>query len=119
MYTSYIGKKFLQIYRKKENKPDDYTALQFFDEEFFPLFFTDNSHLMHVGNSPFFQKPKDEDVQRFGSKSLAQYNNLINAVNNEEPNMSTFVGFAAKDIEGTTSGQLTSIHGLARHLELV
>jgi hypothetical protein len=109
MYTSYIGKKFLKLYREKYNKPDDYTARQFFDEFFFPLFFKDESHLMHVGNSPFFQKPKEEDVKKYGSKSLAQYQNLAYAIDNEPPNMAIYVGFAAKDVEGTTSGQLTTI----------
>jgi hypothetical protein len=110
MYTSYIGKKFLKIYREHYDKPDDYSARQFFDERLFPLFFDDPQHLMHVGNSPFFQKPKDEDVAKHGSKALAQYNNLVTAIENEPPSMAIYVGFAAKDVEGTTSGQLTSIN---------
>ncbi|HWK02098.1 MAG TPA: hypothetical protein VNS58_00605 [Puia sp.] len=109
MYTSYIGKKFLKLYREKYNKSNAYTARQFFDEILFPLFFDDEKHLMHVGNSPFFQKPKESDVIKYGKKSLAQYNNLINAIEIEPPNMAIYVGFAAKDVEGTTSGQLTSI----------
>jgi hypothetical protein len=75
----------------------------------FPLFFDNEQHLMHVSNSPFFQKPLQDDVDKYGSKSLAQYANLKNAILNEPPNMSIYVGFAAKDIEGTTSGQLTDI----------
>ena len=110
MYTSYIGKKFLKLYREKYNKPDDYSARQFFDEVQFPLFFQDNSHLLHVGNSPFFQKPKEEDIVKHGGKSLAQYNNLANNIENDTPNMGIYVGFAAKDMEGTTSGQLTSMN---------
>jgi hypothetical protein len=109
MYTSYIGKKFLQLYRKKENKPDDYSARQFFDEVMFPLFFIDNSHLLHVGNSPFFQKPKDDDVKKHGSKSLAQRNNLINEIAKGQPSGAIYVGFGAKEIQATSSGQLTSI----------
>jgi len=109
MYTSYIGKKFLGLYRQKYGKSDDYSAEQFFEEVMFPLFFEDEHHLMHVSNSPFFQKPKPEDVKKHGNKSLAQYANLKTAIANEAPNMSIFVGFAAKDIEGTTSGQLTDM----------
>jgi hypothetical protein len=110
MYTSYIGKKFIELYKQKYNKPDGYSAQQFFDEVVFPLFFDDELHLMHVSNSPFFQKPKQEDVEKHGSRSKAQYANLKTAIENEIPNMSIFVGFAAKDIEGTTSGQLTDIN---------
>lgn len=107
MYTSYIGKKFLRLYN--ERNKTEYTAEQFFDEVFFGLFFTDESHLMHVGNSPFFQKPKESDVVLHGSKSLAQLANLKSNIQNDVPNMSIFVGASAKDIGGTTSGQVSSI----------
>ncbi|WP_407405577.1 hypothetical protein [Chryseobacterium sp.] len=107
MYTSYIGKKFLKLYNEKNKK--DFTAEQFFDEVFFGLFFTDESHLMHVGNSPFFQKPKESDVVLHGSKSLAQLANLKSNIQNDTPNMSIYVGSSAKDIGGTTSGQVSSI----------
>lgn len=109
MYTSYIGKKFLKCYKDAHQKTDDYSAQQFFDEVMFPLFFDDEKHLMHVSNSPFFQKPRQEDIDKYGSKSHAQYAKLKNAIENEPPNMSIYVGFAAKDIEGTTSGQLTDM----------
>lgn len=107
MYTSYIGKKFLEIYNEKENK--NLSAEEFFNGIFFKLFFTDDAHLMHVGNSPFFQKPKAEDVNKFGGKSLAQLNNLKNAIAMDTPNMSIFVGSSAKDVGGTTSGQVSDI----------
>ncbi len=107
MYTSYIGKKFLKFYNEREGK--SFSAEEFFDQEFFSLFFNDEKHLMHVGNSPFFQKPKEEDIRKYGSKSLAQYNNLKEAVENDPPNMSIFVGSAAKEIGGTTSGQVSNI----------
>lgn len=107
MYTSYIGKKFLKVYNEREDK--NLTAEEFFNEIFFPLFFQDDSHLMHVGNSPFFQKPKNEDVVQYGGKAKAQLNNLKTAILADTPNMSIYVGSAAKDIQGTTSGQITSI----------
>ena len=107
MYTSYIGKKFLKIYNEKMNT--DVSAEEFFDRIFFNLFFNDERHLIHVSNSPFFQKPKDEDVKKYGSKALAQYNNLKVAMASDEPNMSIFVGYAAKDVAGTTSGQISDM----------
>ena len=109
MYTSYIGKKFLQYYKKRENKPDDYSAKSFFDEILFPLFFDDEGHLMHVGNSPFFQKPKDEDVKQYGDKARAQYSNLVREVENGSPSGAIYVGFAAKEIKATTTGQITNM----------
>jgi hypothetical protein len=107
MYTSYIGKKFLKLYNEKSGT--ELSAEVFFNDYFFELFFTDEAHLMHVGNSPFFQKPKEDDVKKYGSKSLAQLENLKQNILNDVPNMSIFVGAAARDIGGTTSGQVSSI----------
>lgn len=108
MYTSYIGKKFLKLYNEREGT--NLSAEEFFEKVFFPLFFDDDRHLLHVGNSPFFQKLKEEDIKKYGSKSLAQYNNLKKAIKNDIPNMSIFVGSAAKDVKGTTSGQVSNIN---------
>lgn len=107
MYTSYIGKKFLRLYNERCGKT--ITAEEFFDKEFFPLFFNDERHLMHVSNSPFFQKPKPIDIEKFGSKSLAQYDNLKTAIESDIPNMSIYVGAGSKDINSTTSGQISNI----------
>ncbi|MDX9798924.1 MAG: hypothetical protein RBT05_08720 [Bacteroidales bacterium] len=107
MYTSYIGKKFLTLYNNENGT--NYSAEEFFDEVFFKLFFTDEAHLMHVGNSPFFQKPKEEDVSKHGGRSLAQYANLRANIEEDIPNMSIYVGAQARDIFGTTSGQVTDM----------
>jgi len=110
MYTSYIGKKFLHHYKKRYKKDENYSAAQFFEEVFFPLFFRDESHLMHVGNSPFFQRPREEDVARHGSKSQAQFQNLKNKIRSGVPSGATYVGFAAEEIQATSSGQLTNMN---------
>lgn len=110
MYTSYIGKKFLKLYREKEKKPHDYSAKQFFDEVFFPLFFDDEKHLMHVGNSPFFQKPTEEAVKMYGSRAIAQLSNLRKKVELGIPSGSIYVGYGAEEIQATSSGQISSIN---------
>lgn len=107
MYTSYIGKKFLQLYNQKEQK--SYSARTFFDEVFFPIFFDDEKHLMHVGNSPFFQKPSAKAMEGGLTKAQAQLKKLHQDIQSEAPNMAIFVGYAAKDMNGTTSGQLSNI----------
>lgn len=108
MYTSYIGRKFLKLYNNEHGT--NYSAEEFFDEVFFQLFFTDEAHLMHVGNSPFFQKPKKSDVVKHGGRSLAQYANLKTNIEDDIPNMSIYVGSSAKDVLGTTSGQVTDMN---------
>lgn len=110
MYTSYIGKKFLKAYKEKKNKPESFSAKEFFENELFPLFFQDESHLMHVGNSPFFQKTKEEDNIKFGSKSLAQLNNLQRKIEAGVPSGSIYVGYGAEEIQATSSGQVTSLN---------
>lgn len=109
MYTSYIGNKFLAIYRERNRLPEDYTAKQFFDEVLFPLFFDDEEHLMHVGNSPFFQKPTKKAVDEHGSKSKAQLFNLRSKIEEGIPSGAIYVGYGAESVEATSSGQMTSM----------
>lgn len=109
MYTSYIGNKFLKIYRERNSRADDYTARQFFDEEMFPLFFDSEQHLMHVGNSPFFQKPTKKAVEEHDSKAKAQLYNLRTKIESGVPSGAIFVGYGAENIEATSSGQITSM----------
>ncbi len=109
MYTSYIGNKFLKIYRKKKKLPNEFTARQFFDEVLFPLFFDNEQHLMHVGNSPFFQKPTKKAVEEHGSKAKAQLYNLHTKIGEGIPSGSIFVGYGAENVVATSSGQITSM----------
>lgn len=109
MYTSYIGKKFLGIYRQRKNLPDEYSAQEFFDEVLFPLFFDDEEHLMHVGNSPFFQKPTKNAIEEHGSKAKAQLFNLRTKIAEGIPSGAIFVGYGAETVEATSSGQVTSM----------
>lgn len=111
MYTSYIGAKFLEIYNRRESK--NYSAEEFFDKVLFPIFFGDERHLMHVSNSPFFQKPSDKDLKGSGlTKSEYQYQRLREKIANiaeTGADMSFYVGFTANGPDQTTSGQVTSL----------
>jgi len=108
MYTSYIGRRLLSAYN--ERMGSRLSAKAFFDTIFFPLFFDSEEHLMHVSNSPFFQKPSKNALASGIPKSRLQLQKLHEDIDTEIPNMSIYVGFAAKDTEGTTSGQLTSMN---------
>lgn len=110
MYTSYIGKKFLKYYKEEYNKPDSYSAEEFFDEIMFPLFFNDERHLMHVGNSPFFQKVAENDRKIFGSKTKAQYNRFKEKISSGDFGGEVLVGYGSSDISATTSGQLSDLN---------
>lgn len=108
MQTAFIGKKFINYFNECYNK--QYTPKEFFIQEMFPLFFDDEHHLMHVGNSPFFHKANKEETEKFGNKSKAQLNKLIDKINNRQIGGSIYVGYGAEDINSTTTGQITSIN---------
>jgi hypothetical protein len=108
MYTSYIGKKFLRIYRSEYDKPDDYSAQQFFDEVLFPLFFNDEKHFLNVANSSFFQAV---------SNDLLNQGKTIHQIKQERfhenvkvgASLTTLVGYAAQGLKAGTSGQVSSL----------
>ena len=108
MYTSYIGKKFLDIYNKKEQK--NLSAKEFFNSVFFPIFFNDEKYLMHVENSPFFQPLNKEEkklVSETNSIAQIKLNKLHDKIVNDLPNGSIYVGYAASNIKSTTTGQIS------------
>ena len=108
MYTSYIGKKFLDIYNKKEQK--NLSAKEFFNSVFFPIFFNDEKYLMHVENYPFFQPLNKEEkklVSETNSIAQIKLNKLHDKIVNDLPNGSIYVGYAASNIKSTTTGQIS------------
>ncbi|HRI60773.1 MAG TPA: hypothetical protein PK228_13640 [Saprospiraceae bacterium] len=109
MYTSFIGKKFLDAWNAREGR--DLSARQFFDEIIFPVFFNDEKHLLHVSNSPFFQSLSAEAVASGRPEPEIRRENLHNSILTKNPNASIYVGFGAEDATATTSGQMTTMSG--------
>lgn len=108
MYTSYIGKKFLKLYNEKEGK--NYSAEEFFDKEFFPLFFDDNKHLMHVHGSTFFQSLDKKTLTENTRESLIRLNRLKKDVSKGRISGSMYVGYAAEGVSAVTSGQVSNLN---------
>ncbi|MGK0365519.1 MAG: hypothetical protein ACI85O_002585 [Saprospiraceae bacterium] len=54
MYTSTVGKTFLKEYNRRNKK--EYSAREFFDKVFHPLFFNHDKYLTWPQNSPFVQE---------------------------------------------------------------
>lgn len=119
MYTSYIGKKFLDYYKKEYQKPDDYTAERFFDEVMFPLFFDDEKHLMHVGNSPFFQKSTSIDINSYGTEAKAKYARFKSKLKDKDVGGEMLVGYGSSDLSATTSGQLSEMNIIIDREEII
>lgn len=107
MYTSYIGNKFIELYNKKMNS--DYTAESFFDEQFYPLFFNDERHLMHVHGSSFFQRVSKKDITKEKTKHQFRLERLKKSIEEGRVSGSNYVGFAAETPDAVTSGQTTDL----------
>jgi len=110
MYTSYIGSKFIELYNEKMNS--DYTPESFFDEQFFPLFFNDERHLMHVHGSSFFQKVSKKDLIGGKTKHQFRLERLKKSIDEGRLSGSTYVGYAAETEDAVTSGQMTNLFNL-------
>lgn len=107
MYTSYIGKKFLQLYNDREGT--DLTAESFFEEIFFDIFFNDPKHLMHVHGSSFFQKVSPKNLNKGETPEEFRLRRFQTDVRKGKISGSTFVGYAAETEEATTSGQVSTL----------
>jgi len=114
MYTQEIGRKFLSLYNKKTEK--NLSALEFFEEEFFPVLFDSEDHLqlMQVTNSSFFQKISKKDRTDKIRDSVIKKDRFLNDVEEVSKGKKTIsgavaVGFMAGDIDKGTSGQISSI----------
>lgn len=137
MYTSHIGKQFIQLYNRKNNT--QYTAKEFFNEVFYPLFYysEDYRFLQTVHSSTFSQihakyggikarirKEKNEQKKTMLEQELATLipsQVLSDALHTLESKISdgqfagnTFVGFGAQEYDNsgepnTTTGQVSNI----------
>ncbi|HKK44842.1 MAG TPA: hypothetical protein VJ964_04935 [Balneolaceae bacterium] len=115
MYTVEIGRQFLKYYNEKTG--NDYSALEFFEKEFFPVVFDveDHLHLMHVHGSAFFQPSykrlaKKEDVPVPDFRKEKFFNSIEDVITGEsEPHGGVGVGYMAGGVEETTSGQVSNI----------
>lgn len=107
MIASVIGNTFLDEYnRRTEN---NYSAEEFFDEVYHPLFYDHEKYMQWVTNSPFVQgfkkgTPPDKS-DRLGKLEI--FKEKIRR--GDEPDASFAIGFAASGHLGTTSGQVTNM----------
>ncbi|NDV56981.1 hypothetical protein [Bacteroides sp. 519] len=114
MYTSTIGKIFLNAYNKRYNA--SYSAESFFKEIYIPLFFDHPKYMMTAGNSPL-ENPKLswEDMIK-GKKPFEtperrteRISKMYDKIANETASDTIARGYAVADDTAGTSGQKTSI----------
>lgn len=111
MYTSHIGKQFLDTYNRTMNK--NFTSREFFEKEYFPLFFDHAKYLQSPANTPLFQliarrqtqsaKARKEMLEQVHAKIAAFVAGAAPL-----PEMSYAIGYPSADLMGTTSGQVSN-----------
>ncbi|MBO9202528.1 MULTISPECIES: hypothetical protein [Niastella] len=106
MIASKIGKTFLTAYNTKYKK--SYSARDFFERIYFPLFYDHEKYMQWISNSPYDQISKQKLT---GDKKKRHEANkkLITAIEKQEIGMSTSVGFPSSDVMATTSGMVSNI----------
>lgn len=112
MYTSYIGKRFVEIYNRKMNT--HHTPESFFDTVYYELFYDSDKFLFSPGNTPIFQlmasKKSHISEERIAARNkIKEKAETYTNSHALQPDMSFAIGYGSSDDLGTTSGQITSI----------
>jgi hypothetical protein len=112
MYTSIIGKSYLELYNKDKKK--ELSAKDYFSKVLFPLFYDNSKYLQSPANTPFFQviaqkKTKDAKARVKAYLEVEEKIRVYESNPGNGPDMSFALGFASADLSGTTSGQVTSM----------
>ncbi len=114
MFTSAVGKIFLDAYNERHNKT--YSPREFFTSVYYPLFYDHNKYLMSAGNNPL-ENPKiswKEMIQGkipYETEQLRheRFDRLMEKMNSGRPSTKNAIGFASDDPTSKTSGQTTNI----------
>lgn len=107
MYTSYIGRRLLTLYREKTG--EDVSARQFFEQQLHPLFYAHKRYLQWVPSSPFAQKVAQGSLVAGKTEADIQLATLHHKIATVAPDASFVIGFPAAGVEGTTSGQVSGV----------
>jgi len=110
MITSVVGKTFLEAYNVKYGKY--YTAKEFFEKEYWEIFYNHSKYLQWVTNSPFVQMKKGQKPNLLKTdERIEKLENLFGKVSTLEPDASFALGYPAAEEKSyaSTSGQVSDI----------
>jgi hypothetical protein len=114
MYTTTIGKIFLDAYNDKYKR--NYSAKGFFLDVFVPLFFDHNKYMMTGGNSPLENPKLSWDEMIKGTKpyqSPTERTNRIDSIvlkiESKPLEMSTAIGFGVADLTNPSASQISNV----------
>jgi len=110
MIATTIGRTFLDAYNDKYKK--EMTPKEFFDKEYFDLFYNHPKYLQWITNSPFVQMKKGQSPHNLKLEDrLEKLENLHSKIRNGDQDASVAIGFPASELKdfATTSGQVSDI----------
>lgn len=106
MIASSIGNIFLKEYNKRENT--SYSAKEFFENEFHPVFFDYPKYMQWITNSPFVQGIRKGQPPT-GDERNEKLEKLKEKLENQPADASIAIGYPSLDEMATTSGQITNL----------
>jgi hypothetical protein len=111
MIAANIGRTFLDAWNNKYQK--EYSAKEFFEKEYFPLFFDHPKYMQWVTNSPFVQMKKGQKPELLTHEErLEKLNDLHTKIDSGLRDASIAIGYPASEEKefATTSGQVTDLN---------
>ncbi|MEE9364103.1 MAG: hypothetical protein V3U92_16005 [Cellulophaga sp.] len=108
MITTVVGKTLLEAYNAKYNK--NFSAKEFFEKEFWEVFYNHSKYLQSVSNSPFVQGLRKG--QSFTKEErLEKLDRLHEKIETLKPDASFALGFPASDKKeyASTSGLVSDV----------
>jgi len=111
MIAANIGRTFLNAWNNKYQK--GYSAKEFFEKEYFSLFFNHPKYMQWVTNSPFVQMKKDQKPELLTHEErLEKLNDLHEKIDSGLRDASIAIGFPASEEKefATTSGLVTDLN---------
>lgn len=111
MIAAIIGRTFLNAWNTKYKKK--YSAKEFFDKEYFILFFDHQKYMQWVTNSPFVQMKKGQKPELLTKEDrLEKLNDLHEKIDSGLRDASIAIGFPASEEKefATTSGLVTDLN---------
>lgn len=110
MITAVVGRTFLDAYNQKFGKK--LSPKEFFEQEYFEMFYNHPKYMQWVTNSAFVQMKKGQKPHLLSEDERKEkLSNLITKVEEEEPDASFAIGFPASEVKefASTSGLVSDI----------
>ena len=111
MIAATIGRTFLNAWNEKYQK--EYSAKEFFDKEYFSLFFDHPKYMQWITNSPFVQMKKGQKPELLThDERIEKLNDLHAKIDSGLRDASIAIGFPASEEKefATTSGLVTDLN---------